>query len=219
MAPLVLYHFPGSPPSRSALLVLRNLDLDVEVKIVNLFAGEHMAEEYLAINPEHTVPTLVDEDYVLWESKAIAAYLTEQYKPGCSLYPNDPKKRGLIQHRLFFDSGTLFPALRQILTPVLRDGATVISQEQKDTLHRALGRMESYLQQGNEWIAGDECSLADLCALATIATIHHLGVSFADFPNIQEWYDRCHELPGFEENEEGASVIANAVKSKLEEPY
>ncbi|XP_058061030.1 glutathione S-transferase D7-like [Anopheles bellator] len=218
MAPLVLYHFPGSPPSRSALLVLRNLDLDVEVKIINLFAGEHMAEEYVAINPEHTVPTLVDETFVLWESKAIATYLTEQYKPGCYLYPNDPKTRALINHRLYFDSGTLFPALRQILASVLRSGITVVPQEMKETLHKALEKMESYLD-GSEWMAGAECTLADLCALANVATIKHLGVSFDEFPNIDGWYERCQELPGTEENDEGAAFITNAVKSKLEEPY
>uniref|UniRef100_A0A182P657 glutathione transferase n=1 Tax=Anopheles epiroticus TaxID=199890 RepID=A0A182P657_9DIPT len=218
MAPLILYHFPGSPPSRSALLALRNLDLDAEVKIVNLFAGEHLAEEFIAINPDHTVPTLVDEDYILWESKAIVTYLAEQYKPGCSLYPNDPKKRGLINHRLYFDSGTLFVALRDVLMAVLRSGATVIPPEKKENVHKALGKLESFLE-GNDWIAGDECTLADLCVLANVATLKHVGVGLEAYANISGWYERCQELPGFDENDEGASFIGNAVKAKLEEAF
>ncbi|KFB39026.1 glutathione S-transferase u3 [Anopheles sinensis] len=218
MAPLVLYHFPGSPPSRSALLVIRNLELDVEVKIVNLFAGEQHAEEFLAINPEHTVPTLVDEDYVLWESKAIVTYLAEQYKPGCSMYPNDPKKRGIINQRLQYDSGTLFAALRNIVSSVLRSGETVISQKQKDTMHQALAKLETYLD-GCDWAAGDECSLADLCLLANVASLKEMGVGFGTFPNINGWYERCQMLPGFEENNEGAIFLGSAIKSKLEEPY
>ncbi|XP_053673081.1 glutathione S-transferase 1-1-like [Anopheles nili] len=218
MAPLILYHFPGSPPSRSALLVLRNLDLDAEVKIVNLFAGEHLADEFVGINPEHTVPTLVDEDYILWESKAIVAYLAEQYKPGCSLYPNDPKKRGLINHRLFYDSGTLFVALRDILMSVLRSGETVVAPEIKDRVGKALDKLESYLD-GSDWVAGEDCTVADLCILANVTTLKHVGVSFDPYPNVSGWYERCKDLPGFEENSEGASFIAGAVKSKLEEPY
>uniref|UniRef100_A0A182IUB8 glutathione transferase n=1 Tax=Anopheles atroparvus TaxID=41427 RepID=A0A182IUB8_ANOAO len=218
MAPLVLYHFPASPPSRSVLLVFRNLELDVEVKIVNILAGEQLAEEFRAINPEHTVPTLADEDYVLWESKAIVTYLAEQYKPGCPMYPNDPKKRGLINQRLHYDSCILFAAMRNIVSAVLRSGETVIPQEKKDTLHQALEKMEAYLD-GCDWVAGDECTLADLCLLANVSTVKEMGVGFDAFPNINGWYERCQELPGFDENNEGAALLANIIKSKLDEPY
>lgn len=46
---LVLYHNPGSPASRCALLTIRNLGLDVEVKIIDILAGETKTEEYKKI--------------------------------------------------------------------------------------------------------------------------------------------------------------------------
>lgn len=59
------------------------------------------------MNPQHTIPTLVDDGFVLSESRAILGYLAEKYGSSTGLYPNDPKARGVVNQRLMFDLGTL----------------------------------------------------------------------------------------------------------------
>lgn len=68
----------------------------------------------MKINPQHTVPTLVDNGFVLTESRAIILYLAEKYAPGNSLYPTDVKQRALINQRLQFDVGTFYQRLRTL---------------------------------------------------------------------------------------------------------
>ncbi|XP_053690675.1 glutathione S-transferase 1-1-like [Sabethes cyaneus] len=218
MAPIVLYHFPISAPSRSVLLVMRNLELDVEIKILNLMAGEHMQPSFLKINPQHTVPTIVDDDYILWESKAIVTYLVEQYKPDSALYPADPKVRGIINQRLYFDSTVLWARVFSAVAPLMRQGATNIPQDKKDSIKDALKTLNDYLD-GQNWVAGDKCSVADLCLLASVSTLDKVGVDLSQFANIVAWYDRCSSLPGYDENNEGATGFGNAIKSKLDEPF
>lgn len=60
------------------------------------------------LNPQHTIPTLVDGDLSLWESRAIIAYLVEKYGKTDSLYPKDPTKRAVVNQRMYFDMGTLY---------------------------------------------------------------------------------------------------------------
>lgn len=110
-----LYHFESSPPARSVLMTIRNLNLDVEIISVDLMKGDQMKPEFLKVNPNHQIPVLVDGDFVLTESRAIQAYLVNAKKPGSSLYPSDAKLRAIVDQRLYFDVTTLFPALKECI--------------------------------------------------------------------------------------------------------
>lgn len=67
------------------------------------------------MNPQHTVPTLKDGDFVLWDSHAVSTYLVGKYGNDDSLYPKDLEKRAVVDQRLHFDSGILFPRLAAIV--------------------------------------------------------------------------------------------------------
>lgn len=73
------------------------------------------------------VPTLVDGDFTLWESKAIAAYLVRTYAKDDSLYPKDPQKKALVDQRLQFDIGTLYPRIRAICVSYFLNTISFIS--------------------------------------------------------------------------------------------
>jgi len=60
------------------------------------------------MNPHHTVPTMDDNGFYLYESRAILQYLANAYGKNDSYYPKDPKKRALVDQRLQFDQGTLY---------------------------------------------------------------------------------------------------------------
>lgn len=71
---------------------------------MNLMAGDHKTEEFLKLNPQHNVPTVVDDGFVMNESRAIMCYLVDTRSPDSTLYPSDPKARFIIDHRLYYDA-------------------------------------------------------------------------------------------------------------------
>lgn len=103
MSKVILYHWDCSPFSRAVLQLCRYIKVDVEVKHLDLFKGEHMTEEYLAVNPMHTVPFIIDGDFKLGESKAILQYLMESRAP--HLIAASPKERATISQRMMFEEG------------------------------------------------------------------------------------------------------------------
>lgn len=105
MTKLVLYHSPYSPFSRSVLLCCRYLDIDIEVKILDLMKDEQSTPEFLQINPQHCVPTIDDNGFYLWESRAILSYLMELRAP--QLIPTSPKEKAIVNQRLYFELGDL----------------------------------------------------------------------------------------------------------------
>lgn len=58
--PLVLYHNCVSPPSRMALMAVRNLGLEVEVKTLDIYKGEQNTLDFLKINPLHQVNLILN---------------------------------------------------------------------------------------------------------------------------------------------------------------
>lgn len=61
------------------------------------------------------MPTLEDGDFYLFDSHAINSYLVSKYGKTDSLYPKDLQKRAIVDQRLHFDSGILFPRIGAIV--------------------------------------------------------------------------------------------------------
>ncbi|XP_072933229.1 glutathione S-transferase 1-like [Epargyreus clarus] len=215
---LTLYKFDASPPARSIFMVLSTLDVpEINFVDVNLILSEHLAEDFVKINPQHTIPTLVDDEFVLWDSHAIALYLIEKYGDISNhpLYPSDLKTRATINQRCHFDTGVLFVALRRAVRPLLFYGATSFTQKMFDDIRFGYSLMEKFLT--SPWLAGDQFTLADVCCVTSISSLNAiLPIDPDAYPRLTSWLERCSELEIYKKgNEAGLKLFASAINSKL----
>ncbi|VVD03125.1 unnamed protein product [Leptidea sinapis] len=212
---LSMYNSDQSPPCRACQMVLAYLKLPVKYIAVDTLKKDHLTEEYLKMNPQHTIPMLVDDDFILWDSHAIASYLVTKYGKDNPLYPSDPKKRAVIDQRLHFDSGILFPALRGAFEPIIYFGEKKPRPEVLEKISSAYDFMEKFLTKA--WIAGDELSLADLCCVASMSSLNVvMPIDTKKYPNITAWMKRCSELDVYKKsNVPGLTAFKTLYESKL----
>src|ERR1043166_9878961 len=89
---ITLYDAHGSPCARRVRAVLLEKRLPWTTRLVDLTRVEQKRPEYLALNPNGVVPTLIHGERVLYESNVITEYLDEVF-PRPRLYPADPWER------------------------------------------------------------------------------------------------------------------------------
>ncbi|KAH8289042.1 hypothetical protein KR054_005566 [Drosophila jambulina] len=195
-----IYINPGTPGTRAIFMTAKALGLELNSKIVNPMAGDNLKPEFVKLNPQHTVPTLVDNGFVIWESRAIVVYLAEKYgKPDTPLYPRDPKKRAVIHQRLFFDLDTLYNAISAYFFPIYRTGQ-VGDQAALDKIKAAFGFLDSFLE-GQEYFAGSQLSVADIVLLSSVSLVEMVKFDLKEFPNLDKWYKNAQKVtPGWDEN-------------------
>ncbi|XP_032522550.2 glutathione S-transferase 1-like [Danaus plexippus] len=213
---LTLYGIEGSPPVRAVLMVIEKLNIpDVEFIQVDLMKQEHKNEQFLKMNPHHTVPTLKDDDFIIWDSHAITAYLVSKYGKEKSLYPTELKQRATVDQRLHFDSGMLFPALIEAIKPIFYNERTSFKPETLEKISNVYELTEMILN--STWLAGDNLTLADICCYATVSTLNiALPVNAQVYPKLSAWTKRCSQLDFVKKaNLPGLTMLDELVKSKL----
>ncbi|RZC35595.1 uncharacterized protein BDFB_005180 [Asbolus verrucosus] len=215
MAPTLYMMYP-SPPVRAVLITAKAIGLDLTIKEVNFLTGDHLKPEYLKLNPQHTVPTLVDDDgFTIWDSHAIMVYLISKYAKNDALYPKDIKKRAIIDQRLYFEAGVVFALLRAIVKPILREGKTTIDDKGKDAVYEAYAFLESFLE-GRQWAAGDSVSIADYSLISSVSSINTIiPIDVKKYPKVVAWMKKVEGLPEYEANKKGLAIFTEMLKSKL----
>ncbi|RWS01025.1 glutathione S-transferase 1-1-like protein [Dinothrombium tinctorium] len=196
--PIDLYEMLGSAPCLSVKMLLNHLKIPANLHHLNLPAGDHLKPEYLKLNPMHTIPTINDNGFALWESRTILRYLVNQYAPGNDLYPNDPKKRAIVDRMLDFDLGTLYSAAAQWMYPPIFK-KTPREPEKEKVLSDKLQLFDQLLAT-NRYAAGEHLTIADLSLLASVNTFYAAGHNMDQYQNIKSWWNRLeHELPYYKE--------------------
>jgi glutathione S-transferase len=94
---LDFYHGHGSPYSWRVWLALEHKAVPYNLKVLSFADNETQKPEFIAINPRHKVPTLVDDGFALWESGVILEYLDERFPGGARLFPGDARSRAVVR--------------------------------------------------------------------------------------------------------------------------
>jgi glutathione S-transferase len=163
--------------------------------------GRNNEPDYLAMNPTGKIPTLVDDDFVLWESNSILRYLVLQYAESSLLYPPEPRLRASIDRWLDWALTTLQPAERPVFLTLVRTpaaGRDAVKLAEDLSAVTLLWRMLDNHLQGRFFFEGDNFTLADIVIGAYAKRWFGLdGVERPPLPNLQRWYSRIATRSGF----------------------
>jgi glutathione S-transferase len=188
---------------QKALWCLRELDLAYERIDAGMAFGRNREPEYLAMNPNGRVPTLVDGDFVLWESNSIMRYLVLAHAPESPIYPEAPRRRAAVDRWLDWTLSTLQPADRPVFwalvrTPVeQRDMAAI----QKDADAEAVQwRIVDAQLASRRFIEGDDFTLADIALGAYARRWFGVGgISKPSLAHLERWFGQFAGRAGFDQ--------------------
>jgi len=187
----------GTPNGKKVSIMLEEIELPYEVHPINIGQGDQFKPEYLSINPNNKIPSIIDTDgpggkpFPLFESGAILMYLAE--KTG-KLWPTDLRQRYTVIQWLMFQMGGVGPMFGQAnyFFRLEEKVPYAIERYHKEAL-RLYGVLEKALGQ-NEYLAG-KYSIADIATYPLVwrHEMHH--VKLEEFPNVKGWYDKISERP------------------------
>ncbi|XP_034943626.1 glutathione S-transferase 1-like [Chelonus insularis] len=214
MAPPKLYTMDLSPPCRAVLLTAKVIKLNLDLHEVNLLQREHLDAEFVKKNPQHTIPTLDDNGFILWDSHAIIRYLVGKYAKDDQLYPKDLQKRALIDQRLHFEGEIIFARLRAAVKPMFFGGKKTFDEDAVALLKDSLEMLNKFLE-GKKWLVdGNTYTLADISCVCSVSCMPAF-FPLDKYPNVARWLKACEsEIPGYDEaNMVGVKKFFEAVKN------
>jgi glutathione S-transferase len=194
----VLYHFPYSQHARRVVSLLVEAGLDYELRHVAMDRGEHLSAQYLAINPNHQVPTLVDGDIKIYESNAILRYLCVKHELA-DWYPADLATRARVEQWLDWNQCRLSPAVVDIVLNSVFLGPSGDRQaiERGQTKLRELMPILEGALKGKNFLAGERPTVADLSLASSIFQLTLANIAPAG-ENAGSWFRRMNEIEGFQ---------------------
>ena len=196
--------FPPSPRATKVLALARYLELEPEVRIVDLFNGGQNTPEFAALNPNKRMPVLEDDGFVLWESNAILQYLASK-QPRSGVWPVDAKGQADVLRWHSWEAAHWFPAcailaFERLIKKVTGQGepnpAEVARGE--EAFHRCAEVLNTHLR-GRKWLLDNDLTIADFAVGAPLAVAQPAQYPLAKYGEITRWYGALASLPGWRE--------------------
>jgi len=155
---MTLFSKPTCIHSHRTRLVLAEKNINIDIADVD---GPDLPEDLMDLNPYHTVPTLVDRDLVLYDSRVIIEYLDERF-PHPPLMPVDPVTRAQFRLALFRIESDWYQLAEQFELNGERKLATKSRKLLRDSILASVD-----LFSAKKYFLSDEFSLVD-CSIAPI---------------------------------------------------
>ncbi|MBC5797440.1 glutathione S-transferase family protein [Sphaerospermopsis sp. LEGE 00249] len=209
---ITLYYSPIHVNPRRVWITLIEKGLKFELVEVKLINDEQFKPEFLAINPFHHIPVLVDDGLTMVESLAILDYLEAKY-PNPPMLPKDAKDLAIVQMVQHICVNEILPA-REPLMSVMFDlpGKNPEAIEQaKIKVNTALKFFENLLDY-RPFFGSNNLTLGDVVAGTLIPWLPKTGISFNDYPKLTAWCDRLVARPAWQATQATPEMMANYYK-------
>ena len=187
---------------RKVCAVAKYLQSPVEYAYLDLGRGEHKTPEYLALNPNGKVPTLVDGARSLWEADAIMCHLAARCDS--DLWPQDARQVDVLRW-LSWELANLYPSVgalyfEYIVKPRfgLGDADPAAVKRASDDWRHLATLLDDHLH-GRRWLVGDSITVAGVAAAIALPYAERAHIPLQEFPAIRRWHDRLNEIDAWRE--------------------
>jgi glutathione S-transferase len=199
----VLHHLPLSPFSRKVRVVLREKNLEFELRVEKVWERR---PDFLAVNPAGTVPVLVEDDgTTLADSNVICEYLDEVYPAERIVIGETPTERAEVRRLVaWFDlkfsrevTDNLYREKMMKKFLGLGEPNSAAIRAGSANIHYHLDYI-GWLTERRRFLAGSKYSLADVSAAVHISVLDYLGdVPWEEHARAKDWYARIKSRPAF----------------------
>ena len=223
-----LYYWP-TPNGKKVAILLEETELPYRIVPVDIGNGDQFTASYLALNPNHRMPVIVDreplgggEPISVFESGAILMYIAE--KAG-RFWPQTPREKYDVAQWVFWQMANQGPKFgesghfrRASQKPENGDLAYPMRRFD-DEVNRLLGVMNNRLY-GRRYLGGNEYSIADIVSYPWSLNWQTLGQNIDEFKHLKRWLEDVGSRPavkrGMEVGKELAVDFSRLSKEELE---
>jgi glutathione S-transferase len=156
--------------------------------------------EYVKLNPNRLIPTVVDDGFVLWESSAILCHLASKYGQG-TLYPADHRMRGEAYRWVFWQTGTVRSAIMPLYLQWRVWKPAYRHLEELERFRRGMEPVWKIVDnqlKNHPWLAGGSFTMADIPMGIMAHWWYSFPIDHFDFPHMSAWHNRLLERDAFQ---------------------
>lgn len=184
------------------VIFLEESEVPYDLTFIDFSKREQKAPEYLKLNPNGRIPTIVDrgnDDFAVFESGAILWYLAEKYG---KFLPEDPRARSETLQWLMFQMGGVGPMMGQAM--YFQRIAAPNGQEEPFSIKRYVDESRRLLEvlnirlSGRHWLAADQYTIADMATYPWARAYIWANVSVDGLDHLKAWFDRLDARPAIQ---------------------
>jgi glutathione S-transferase len=185
---------------QKVLWLCEDLNLEFERLDAGLQFGVNQTLQYLNMNPNGLVPTLKEDNFILWESHSILRYLAKTHDRMGTFYPENPQNAAWVDQWLDWSNTSAWPPMRILFWGWIRSSEqerNLAELEKNRLIMQKMLRILDRQLSVHPWVAGEHFTLADIPLALIVHRWLHLPIDRETFINIEHWFQEVSNRPGF----------------------